>query len=360
MRVQLISTLPLFWGLGLQKAAQLPLKNSIVITSLADAALHYFTEKDLRVLQAEKQAQLPLILARFSMLSWNTGYLLLQLSKRVSFLPLTFESIIMAPRLLVLLSFGGIVGGAFITGSVVAILNDRQKAIQNNNVPKLWQRSQQECVDQWLIVSQIVISVALTLFSDSKLQFGAVLASNVYTLYQITNRNWPEIFSKDISALNPADQHLLNEYNRVRKILLDSKTTIEDLVGDACCPEVQYIKADRDDLIPLIDIEKVEEFSTLWDEESINDESIDEIRAMIDPTQAEAFEKLIDTYTDYMESKPAIIANLDQIAVLINPNKIKPLVNPLYHLEIDDVFRELMETKKYWVTYVESDSDSEE
>ncbi len=563
--------LPLICGWGAQAFGRLPLKNAVLITSIADAALHYFTENNMRVFQAAKQFGAVLLCTRVVILCWTSGYLLVELSKRVSFLPITAASVLNTSAKYLAVNWIGTIGAAALAGKMVSYINAKHQHNQNMALQKLgesdpdlktalqtvkieYQKSFNEAADQWLLVMQIAVGVALVAISESKAIFAAQLASNLYTLAQITKHNWLqikkefaqdsyntkglftyqpllfrdnskpsdetcsicldvptrrfyfckthsydlscllslfikemdkfrivnapvrvshsksgseigatyevyaieddkpkcpecrnapsqnelmvkiwdngrqkycntkitwlnyqpgqkitvkiqgssnenvdyvygtlsdksyvylkgdqsmiettlevtvistgvvdddlslnckseayerkiEIYNRELTAIDPGNQDQLNEYNRVKRLLLND-FTIDELVGDGfqwvVTGEEQYINVDE--VRPLVSADRLEEF------DEISDESIDEIKDMIDPAKLNEFQNSIKSRPifDDEHSAPAVIAKINEIAALINPERIKPLVQAEFHDQIDQIYSRLMTKRAYW------------
>ena len=154
-----------------------------------------------------------------------------------------------------------------------------------------------------------------------------------------------EIYNRELTAIDPGNQDQLNEYNRVKRLLLND-FTIDELVGDGfqwvVTGEEQYINVDE--VRPLVSADRLEEF------DEISDESIDEIKDMIDPAKLNEFQNSIKSRPifDDEHSAPAVIAKINEIAALINPERIKPLVQAEFHDQIDQIYSRLMTKRAYW------------
>ena len=205
-QMRVLAAMPIVMGWGAQTVGKAPIKNGVVASSLAFAALHYLTETNFRVFQMAQKLRGVHTLARVATLTWSSGYLLLELSKRVSFLPITAVTVVYSPRTSVVASWVGMIGGFYLAGKVVEYINqysnqgkERLDELAQNDeelksalktVKVEWQRGNDELMDQWLLVLEIVVGTALVVFSDAKLTFAAQLAANLYTLKQITQRSW--------------------------------------------------------------------------------------------------------------------------------------------------------------------------
>ena len=207
-QLRVMAALPIVIGWGAQTVGKAPLKNAVLATSVAFAALHYFTETNFRVFGMAQKFRGVHTLARVATVTWTSGYLLLELSKRVSFLPISALTVVYSPRTSVVASWVGMIGGFYLAGKVIEYINILQ--LRNQGMQRLdelakddeklknalkdvkveLQRGNDELMDQWLLVLEIVMDAALMVFSDAKFSFAAQLVANLYTLKQITQRSW--------------------------------------------------------------------------------------------------------------------------------------------------------------------------
>lgn len=187
-----------------ESIGKVSLQKPVLITSVAIAALHYFTENNFRVFRNAQKIEVVFTYIRLCSLSWSIDYLDIQLLKNGfsrPFMDYSMKSVILSI---------GVILGNIIAFVIVMYLNNSRSgkemvAIEKlgENDPQLknslegvkveWDRGFDEIINEWFLVKLIAVNISLIIFAHSKLPFLIQAIANTCTLLQISRRNWLHI-----------------------------------------------------------------------------------------------------------------------------------------------------------------------
>lgn len=209
--------LPLFFAVAMQTAGALLFKTPILtLAAIVDAAIHYKTEKSITAFNhyfsKKKMSYLPSFtlneianVIRLATLAWSTGYLMHELSKQGKIPAFTFRQAYQASFIIALMSWGIPMAGVSLLTLFIRQLNkvravpEKIEAMANKDeilkevlkkVSVEWNKPRGEQLAQITTLLESVVNCALMVFTDKKPLFATLAVLNLYTLAQMTKRDW--------------------------------------------------------------------------------------------------------------------------------------------------------------------------